>query len=164
MSGSSFIGTQASESARLVSLLHPIPAKHTVQSIAPRVMRTPLAILLCLGLNACFPYHYTYRSGVSGTVINAQSRKPISGASVSIASSRYQLKNGTASTHTLEDGAFYIPPFKQWGILIVGEAMFVTTDTASFRCTGYTDLNKDVFNHEGADAVKQLGIIALKPK
>jgi len=33
-----------------------------------------------------------------------------------------------------------------------------------FRRSGYTALDKEVFNSGGADGVKQLGIIALKPK
>jgi len=125
-------------------------------------MRTLLAVLLCFGLNACFPYQYTMRSSITGTVIDAQTQKPIPGASVSITSNRFGLKDGTATARTHHSGAFYIPPFHQWGIFIVPQGILSTDDTVSFRCSGYTGINKEVFN--SGDRVKQLGIIALKPK
>ena len=42
------------------------------------------ALLVTLALGGCFPYHYTQRPGVTGTVVDAQSGAPIRGALVSV--------------------------------------------------------------------------------
>ena len=73
-----------------------------------------LIFLLCSG---CFPYHYTKKPGVSGTVLDTTTEKPVEGAEVVLTTYSFpENKEKTETMTTMKDGSFLIPAEQDWGL------------------------------------------------
>jgi hypothetical protein len=119
-----------------------------------------LVFTVCVTSSGCFPYHYTTRHGLSGTVVIAGTEKPLANASIS-----FGLTN-TAIAYSATNGTFDIPPKREWGI------HFIPQDTFSYSCEvcvqhiGYEPYCTRLVlsaNDLGKRAKRQLGVVSLKP-
>jgi hypothetical protein len=116
---------------------------------------------LCLAASGCFPYHYTDRPGISGRVVNARTREPLAGASIS-----FGLTNTVAVAISSADGSFVVSPKRQWGIWIIPQDVFSFPWTVCVRHSGYeSNYIRFPFNAAatGKAAKKALGVISLEP-
>jgi len=116
---------------------------------------------VCLGTAGCFPYHYTVRPGVVGTVLSADTRQPVAGVGI-----LFGRTNVTELAQTAADGSFSIPPRRQWGIWIIPQDVFALRWTVCIRRAGYeTNCTEFLFSAAatGKSAEKRLGEISLKP-
>jgi hypothetical protein len=123
-------------------------------------VRSLLLFSICLTESGCFPYHYATRPGLFGTVIDASNHKPITGAEISYGSIATNL------TQTATDGTFLIPPEKEWAIWIFPQDVFNMPYSVFIQKVGYEPYNfHGAFNptDHGKYALKQLGVISLKP-
>lgn len=121
-----------------------------------------LLLPICFLMAGCFPYHYTTSPGLSGTVVNAETRKPLAGAAISYSG----RTNNTVVTFSADDGSFSVAPERKWGIWIIPQDVFMMPCTISFSHAGCeTNYVKFSFSFAmtGKDATKQFGIVALKP-
>jgi hypothetical protein len=123
-------------------------------------MRYMLLIPVCLATSGCFPYHYTDRPGINGTVVNAASQQPVVGAGIAFG------RTNDIVTQTTADGSFAIPPKKQWGIWIIPQDVFTSRYAVSIRRDGFQDYETEVLSNPadgGKRATKQLGVISITP-
>jgi len=67
----------------------------------------------------CLPYHFISRPGATGTVIGAENKSAIIGASVTLNSFGYKRETYKVSTVAEADGLFLIKPKQFWSIWIV---------------------------------------------
>lgn len=117
-------------------------------------------VSICITASGCFPFRYTMRPGVAGTVVGADNQKPIGGADVLFGLST------TNFTQTDTDGSFLIPPQKKWGIWIIPQDVFHRSYSVTILHAGYEPYNsRGSFSpaDQGKNALKQLGVISLKP-
>jgi hypothetical protein len=116
--------------------------------------------VLCLTACGCFPYHYTNRPGLAGTVVSAQGDVPLAGAGISFGT------NTTALAFSSADGSFYVPPKRRWGIWIIPQDVFPLHWTASVSHSGYETSHREfsfLCSATGKAATEQLGVISLNP-
>ena len=116
---------------------------------------------LCVTMSGCFPYHYTTRPGLSGTVVSAASHMPLAEAGIS-----FGRTNTTIVAFSTADGSFAVSPRRQWGIWIIPQDVFAMPWTVCIRHAGY-ETNYTQFRFSAAATGKaanmQLGVISLKP-
>ena len=82
-----------------------------------------MAVVFCSG---CWPRSFTTNPGVSGVVLDAQTRSPVSGAKAIVSLSKYppyskdELLTRTRPPQVITDdaGRFLIPSERRWGIYI----------------------------------------------
>ena len=82
---------------------------------------------------ACFPYKYTSRPAVSGTVLSAADGTPIVGALV------HDPASTTYRTKTREDGTFSLTPEKEWGIWFILPQEPMSVAQLRVTATGYKE-------------------------
>jgi len=117
---------------------------------------------LCLTTSGCFPYHYTIRPGLSGTVVNAQTHAPLAGAGICFGT------NTTAVALSASDGSFHVPPGRAWGVWAINQDVASPTrgSGVNIRHTGYESYSTVVVfspTKRGKGATKQIGVIPLIP-
>ncbi len=116
---------------------------------------------LCAATSGCFPYHYTIRPGLSGTVVAPESNTPLAGAAISFGGT-----NTTAVAFSTEDGSFLVPPKRRWGIWIIPQDVFAMSWSVRVYHPGYeTNFTQFRFaaSATGKDATVHLGVVSLKP-
>jgi hypothetical protein len=59
----------------------------------------------CVTMTGCFPYHATTRMGLSGTVIDADTRSPLPDARISFLGATNEILAATS----VPDGSFTVP-------------------------------------------------------
>jgi hypothetical protein len=114
---------------------------------------------MCAAITGCFPYDYTDRPGVAGTVVSSDSHEPVAGAGIS-----FGPVNAVAYSAT--DGSFSVPPKKEWGVWIIPQDVFTLPCAVSIRRNGYEAYETNVMwnpSQRAKYATKQLGIIPLVP-
>jgi hypothetical protein len=124
-------------------------------------MRLIVLLLAGAALSGCIPYRYTNRPGVVGTVVGARTQRPIPGAGVSL-----DGPGGPISTVTAADGSFAIAPLRQWGIYIVPMDIWDSSYPLSVVHSGFQPYSREVRSNPaigGAEATKNLGVVALQP-
>jgi hypothetical protein len=117
-------------------------------------------LLLTLAASGCFPYHYTTRPGINGTVLSAATGQPILQAGVTLSGA-----NTTTSTATAGDGSFSIPPCRRWGIWIIPQDVFASRWTVCVGHSGFkTNCTDFLFkvSATGEAAQTNLGVISLQ--
>jgi len=87
---------------------------------------------LCIAASGCFPYHYTTRPGLAGSVVGAESHAPLAGAGISFGGT-----NATAVAFSAADGSFVVSPKRQWGIWIIPQDVFAMPWSVRVYHTGY---------------------------
>ena len=116
---------------------------------------------LCVTTSGCFPYRYTTRPGLSGTVIAFESHAPLAGAEISFGGT-----NATPVAFSGADGSFLVPPKRKWGIWIIPQDVFAMLWSIRVYRVGY-ETNFTRFNFPasatGTAATVQLGVLPLKP-
>ena len=123
-------------------------------------MRHLLLLPVCLATSGCFPYYYTARPGITGTVVSAASQQPVVGAGIAFG------RTNAVVAQTATDGSFLIPPQKQWGIWIIPQDVFTMRYAVSIRHDGFQDYEAEVLSNSadgGKRATKQLGLISISP-
>ena len=123
-------------------------------------MRYLLLLSVCLASSGCFPYHYTDRPGITGTVVSAASQQPVVGAGIAFG------RTNAIVAQTAADGSFEIAPKKQWGIWIIPQDVFTRRYAVSIRHDGFQDYEAEVLSNPadgGKHATKQLGVISISP-
>lgn len=116
-------------------------------------------LALCIAASGCFPYHYTTRPGVSGTVVSAGTHEPLGDASVS-----FGRTNNSVVAFSTADGSFVVPPKRQWWIWFIPQDVFPLPCTVCVRHPGY-ESNSIQFTFSaaatGKAATRELGVISL---
>jgi hypothetical protein len=123
-------------------------------------MRFLLLFPVLLTTSGCFPYHYTARPGITGTVVSAASQQPVVGAGIAFG------RTNAIIAQTATDGYFAIPPKKRWGIWIIPQDVFTRYYEVSVRRDGFQDYETEVGSNPadvGKRATKQLGVISITP-
>lgn len=126
-------------------------------------MRGLLLLPMCLGIAGCFPYDYTIRPGIAGTVIASDSHRPISGVSIIFGPSDGPTN---AVGYTATDGSFSVPPMEQWGIWIIPQDVFTRPYPVSIRHDRYQPYETNILSNPAQRAkyaTRQLGVVAVTP-
>ena len=121
------------------------------------------ALLVTLALGGCFPYHYTQRPGVTGTVVDAQSGAPIRGALVSVVGygMRSRPQDDVFDVRTAADGRFEIFPVQQWNIYIVPMRPAPIPVALKVLASGYRDLDKEISFSMLGPSVEDFGSLRM---
>jgi hypothetical protein len=102
-------------------------------------MNARLVTLFLAGpcLAGCFPYQYTIRPGVSGSVVDDLEATPIPNASI-VVHTHYDAKHtGETRITPNPDGTFFLAPAKKWGIYVMPMDVFFPWSDATVEATGY---------------------------
>jgi hypothetical protein len=108
-------------------------------------------------LTGCFPIQYTINPGASGAVVDAQSKNPVTGASVLLATSKRRV-----STTTNNHGEFMVSPDQEWGIYIVPMDPFPLEGSVTIQASGYKETTKQFRTSTIGPANSKLGEISLE--
>jgi len=96
-----------------------------------------ILIVAGLSLAGCFPYHYTLRPGISGSVVDFQSHTPIAEAAVVVHTHiRFSEIHDLRLTPN-SDGIFFLPPTRQWGVYVVPMDVFFPWSEVTIEAAGY---------------------------
>jgi len=118
------------------------------------------AFLLCSG---CFPYQYTTKPGVSGTVLDADTRKEIHGANVTLTTYSFpQNKENIETTTTQMDGTFVIQAEQKWGLYMVPLDPAPLKASISVEMEGYNQYNENFYTKTTGPAISKLKNILLE--
>ncbi len=130
-----------------------------------RLARTLLLAGLIIGLTGCFPMHFIMRPGISGTVVDDATPRPVVDTIVTL---RMRTVRGEITTSasapaaTDAKGAFAIAPARRWGIYIVPMDVFPLNGTAQFNAIGYATTSRAVRSDPMGRAVLPLWEIRLR--
>ncbi len=120
------------------------------------------AVLVFVGsASGCFPYHFTTRIGISGTVVDARNSTPIPDATVIISDPANQQ---VASASTDASGRFRIAPHRVWWIYIVPMDAFPYRTPATISALGYESTSIAVVTNPMGPKELSLGEIHLEPR
>jgi hypothetical protein len=101
------------------------------------IIRFHVAVLAGLCLTGCFPYHYTDRPGVSGSVVDEIGSAPISNATVLIRTHDLKHRTGEIQATCNAEGMFYLAPVRSWGIYIIPMDVFGPFSEVTIDAPGY---------------------------
>jgi hypothetical protein len=121
--------------------------------------------MLCSG---CWPRSFTTSPGVSGIVLDAQTRSPVAGAKAAVSLSKYPpgsldeavTRTRTPQVTTDDAGQFSIPKEQRWGIYIWPVDSYPEFGLLVVRRDGYETSCIPIWSH----SVTNLGPVLLKPK
>jgi hypothetical protein len=119
-----------------------------------------LALSICLVSSGCFPYYYTTRPGLKGTLISADNGEPVVGAVISFA-----MPGATHVGDTTVNGCFSVRPQKRWGIWIIPQDVFSRRYNLLIRHDAFKTYEAEIFSNPsqlGTRATKKLGIIPME--
>jgi hypothetical protein len=136
----------------------------------------PCFILLLILCSSCIaiPYHFTDRPGAKGIITDKQTEAPLANVHINLASiSEFWdptdhlsvwRTNQLVSTDSMSDGAFEIPPKKEWNLLIIPSDVFSREYELTIEHTNYQPF-KIQFIHSpmnsGKYAVTNFGNVKL---
>jgi hypothetical protein len=124
---------------------------------------TLLVVSIVISLTGCFPMHFVTRPGISGTVVDDATSRPVIDTTVTL---RMQPVHGGIATSTSANtdakGTFSIAPERHWGIYIVPMDFMGLFGTAEFRAPGYAETSREVRTNPAGLAVVPLGEVRLR--
>lgn len=128
-----------------------------------KIPRLFAVFLLALSTGGCFPYYYTQRPGATGTVVDAQSGAPVSGALVSLVSygMRSRPQDDVFDVRTAADGRFEIFPVQRWNMYIVPMHPSPIPAALKIRAKGYKDADREISFSMLGPAVEDFGSVRL---
>src|SRR5262249_15633156 len=88
-------------------------------------------------LCGCIPYRFTGRPGVTGVVLDSNTRAPVAGATVTVASRETYADEMRGNAVTAADGSFSIPPYWRWGLYLPCSDTFDYPASLSVQRAGY---------------------------
>ena len=118
-------------------------------------------LLVCTG---CWPYHFTHRPGAAGTVVDAENKAPIVGASVKLTRFGSKENKDAAAMITQADGRFLIKPEQEWSIYIVPMDYFPMKAVITITSQGYFDLDKEFRWSMVGPSMTDLGLVEMQRK
>ena len=135
-----------------------------VRPMTPSTLsRTLLVVSIIISLTGCFPMHFVTRPGISGTVVDDATSRPVVDATVTL---RMQAVRGgiatSTSTTTDAKGTFSVAPERRWGIYVVPMDFIGLFGTAEFRATGYAETSRELRSSPAGLAVLNLGEVRLR--
>jgi hypothetical protein len=99
-----------------------------------------VSIAVCSG---CIPYRFTARTGVSGTVTDAQTGNGVFQATIALSSRGTTQQPSELVTHSDAYGRYEIPAQRRWGILPIGPLDPARWGTRiNVTATGYKSYNE----------------------
>jgi hypothetical protein len=116
---------------------------------------------LCITVSGCFPYHYTMRPGLAGTVVSTENNAPLANAGV-----WFDGTNASLVAFSAADGSFYVPPRRKWGVWIIPQDVFPMRWSVRIYHPGYQTTHAQFLFRAAATgpaATQNLGTIPLKP-
>ncbi len=112
------------------------------------LVTTIFVLLVVPTLTGCaIPYHETQTPGAKGTVVDARTGAPISGAVVTLLGYGYGSppENDVFDLRTAADGRFEIPPKQRWIIYIVPSDPPPRWAKVKVRANGYVDVEREIY-------------------
>ncbi len=96
-------------------------------------------------------------------VIDAQSKAPISGATVSLMSYGFAARpeNDVSGIRTSADGRFEIPPRQEWSVYIVPMDPAPLWGQVKIKANGYVDVEKEISTSVAGPSVTNFGSIPM---
>ena len=123
------------------------------------IMHFVILLFACFMSSAC-AFRCTTRPGVAGTVIDAQTGKPLPRATITLGRS-----DNAISAQATSDGTFTLQAQKKWGFFSTFDA-FPRRYPLSILHSGYSSFRTEIVSSPSGDtpAIKSLGPVSLKPQ
>ncbi len=120
-------------------------------------------LIVALLYSGCFPYHFTEKPGVSGTVLDARTGIPIPGATVCLTSYPFAVNETKIETSTTQgDGSFLIPAQQRWSLYIVPLDPGPMKGIISVQAKGYKEFVKEFHLNTMGPATTKMKNIPLE--
>jgi hypothetical protein len=117
--------------------------KYSRKTIKQLLLIYIFSIIACGG---CAPYNFTHKPGISGTVIDSSTKKPINNANITLKTRSFPgriEKTENASTH--DDGSFFIAAEQEWSVYIVPLDPYQMKGEISVEAEGYKKYLKEFY-------------------
>lgn len=102
-----------------------------------------ILIIACVG---CAPYNFTHKPGVSGTVIDSSTKKPINNANITLKTRSFPGRiEKTENDSTHDDGSFFIAAEQEWSVYIVPLDPYQMKAEISVEAEGYKKYLKEFY-------------------
>jgi hypothetical protein len=111
-------------------------------------------------LSGCWPGRFTYRPGITGTIISADDGKAVVGATIRLDVPREDLVSVLAFT-TGSDGTFEVEPYYRWGLDSILNENWEALGTVEIAAPGFEPHTQAV-SWRGP-RTQEIGIIRLAP-
>lgn len=124
-----------------------------------------LMIFVLFGFTGCIPYHFTEKPGVLGKVVDSETNQPINDVDVKCKLQKDYIENGGVVVKTSQDGTFYLPPQKKWGLYFFPMDCFPLQYNLIFSHNEYSQIQLE-FQHSAIDKLDTLDFetVKLDPK
>jgi len=124
--------------------------------------RSLLVVVAAALLAGCWPYRFTDRPGISGTVVAGADGSPVSGAAVTLVLPHGSAANEEVSVTTDQRGVFEIPAQRSWSIFIPMAHTFAVDSSIKVASPGFKTEVKGLRWSANGPAMTKLGVIKLE--